>query len=75
VALTVKLVDKSGKLAIIDDEFGKIGTGRAKPSDSQPGYITLTLRIQNRKVDLKKKVLVDDFLVIRVPVNWLEQGD
>jgi hypothetical protein len=73
MALTIKLVNKQGTLAVIDDEYGKVGTGRAKPSKTLPGYITLTLRIQNRKADLRKKILVDDFLVIRVPINWLEQ--
>ncbi|HYT45429.1 MAG TPA: hypothetical protein VEP90_24080 [Methylomirabilota bacterium] len=70
MALTVKLVNKNGTLAVMDDEFGKVGTGKAKPSKSFPGFITLTLRIKNRKADLKKKILVDDFLVIRVPIDW-----
>ena len=75
MALTVKLINRSGTLTVMDDEIGKVGTGRAVPSKSHPGLITLTLRIQNRKADLKKKILVDDFLVIRVPINWLEEGN
>ncbi len=75
MALTVKLINRSGTLTVMDDEIGKVGTGRAVPSKSHPGLITLTLRIQNRKVDLNRRVLLDDFLVIRVPINWLEEGN
>lgn len=69
--LTIKLVSQTGKLVILDDEMGKIGTGRAQPSKSMPGYITLTLRIQNRVIT-KSGVKSKEFLVLRVPINWLE---
>lgn len=73
MAITVKLANANGTLDIIDDEYGKIGTGRAVPSKTEPNYITLTMRIRNPIIDLKKnKVAVDDFVVLRVPINWLE---
>lgn len=73
MAVTIKLVDKNGTLAIMDDEFGKVGTGRAKPS-SQLGYITLTLKFRHPNIK-KKKFYVDDFLVMRVPIDWTQAGD
>ena len=74
MALTVKPMGNTGELAITDDEFGKVGTGRAVPSKNKPGYVTLTLRINDPHFDLKQnRIRVNEFLVLRVPINWLTE--
>jgi hypothetical protein len=75
MALTIKPLNKQGELMIVDDEFGKIGAGRAHAS-KEPGYVTLTLRFSDPHFDLKQnRIRVNEFLVIRVPINWLEELD
>jgi len=75
MALTVKPVGSKGELVILDDEYGKVGTGRAHVSKVE-GYVTLTLRINDPHFDLKQnRIRVNEFLVLRVPINWLEELD
>jgi hypothetical protein len=75
-ALTVKVVTQSGKLQILEDTADSeevVGTGRIHAS-SRKGYVTMTLAIDSRERKVGKyiKHSGEQFLVIRVPIDWVQ---
>lgn len=61
MSLTVRPTNSTGHVDIYEDKK-LVGTGRMKPSITEPGYCTLTLRIAHRKMQ-----------VIRVPICWITE--
>jgi hypothetical protein len=65
MALTIAPVGTKGQLLIYDDSGKrqkKVGVGRVKVSSSVKDYVTLTLHFDKQR---------PEFMVIRVPINWL----
>lgn len=62
--LTVVNIKNNGHIEFEDNTGTIVGIGRAYPSNSKPGYVTLTMSSQ-----------VSDQLAkgipLRVPINWL----
>ncbi len=67
MALTVKLINRSGTLTVMDDEIGKVGTGRAVPSKSHPGLITTPEGSKELNFwDRRRWVILKDFWMDRI---------
>lgn len=73
MAYTIIPVNRSGKLEITDGDY-IVGEGRAHASRIE-GYVTLTLHVkeQQSKVGKYTKHTPEQFLVVRVPIDWVQQ--